>query len=84
MADDEHLHATQLLTRAARGEALADKDLTSMLYRQLHDLAVGRMRAERRDHTLRPTAFVHERTVEKDWRLARARLCRYLRDGESP
>ena len=24
------------------------------------------------------------RTVEKDWRLARARLCRYLKDGESP
>ena len=60
MADDEHLHATQLLTRAARGEAHAGKDLTSMLYRQLHDLAAGRMRAERRDHTLQPTALVHE------------------------
>ncbi len=60
MADDEQFHATQLLTRAARGEAHADKGLTSMLYRQLLDLAVGRMRAERRDHTLQPTALVHE------------------------
>ena len=24
------------------------------------------------------------RTIEKDWRLARARLCRYLKDGERP
>ena len=60
MVDDEQLHATQLLTQAARGEAHADKGLTSMLYRQLLDLAVDRMRAERRDHTLQPTALVHE------------------------
>jgi RNA polymerase sigma factor (TIGR02999 family) len=52
--------ATRLLTQAARGEAQADERFTSLLYRQLHDLARGRMRAERRDHTLQPTDLVHE------------------------
>jgi RNA polymerase sigma-70 factor, ECF subfamily len=35
-------------------------DLTSTLYRELHRLAVGKMRFERRNHTLQPTALVNE------------------------
>jgi RNA polymerase sigma-70 factor, ECF subfamily len=35
-------------------------DLASSLYRELHRLAAGKMRFERRNHTLRPTALVNE------------------------
>jgi RNA polymerase sigma factor (TIGR02999 family) len=40
-----------------------DADLASLLplvYEELHALATRRMRAERPDHTLQPTALVHE------------------------
>ena len=49
----------QLLARYGRGEAeLAE--LTQPLYADLHALADACMRRERRDHTLQPTALVHE------------------------
>ena len=35
-------------------------DLATSLYRELHRLAVGKMRFERKDHTLQPTALVNE------------------------
>jgi RNA polymerase sigma-70 factor (ECF subfamily) len=35
-------------------------DLTSTLYKELHRLAVGKMRFERGNHTLQPTALVNE------------------------
>jgi RNA polymerase sigma-70 factor, ECF subfamily len=38
----------------------ADHDLAASLYRELHRLAVGKMRFERKDHTLQPTALVNE------------------------
>jgi RNA polymerase sigma-70 factor (ECF subfamily) len=38
----------------------AGHDLTSTLYKELHRLAVGKMRFERGNHTLQPTALVNE------------------------
>lgn len=38
----------------------ASQDLAASLYRELHRLAVGKMRFERKDHTLQPTALVNE------------------------
>ena len=60
MHDDRRDEATRLLTRAARGEGPAGERLTTLLYGELRDLAAGQMRAERQDHTLQPTALVHE------------------------
>lgn len=60
MSDHAEPTATKLLTRASRGDAAADQWFTSLLYRELRELAAGRMRGERLDHTLEPTALVHE------------------------
>jgi RNA polymerase sigma-70 factor, ECF subfamily len=38
----------------------AGQDLASSLYQELHRLAVGKMRFERGNHTLQPTALVNE------------------------
>ncbi|MBV6521211.1 MAG: hypothetical protein MNPFHGCM_01343 [Gemmatimonadaceae bacterium] len=38
----------------------ASERLFSLVYAELHDLAVHYMRSERSDHTLQPTALVHE------------------------
>jgi RNA polymerase sigma-70 factor, ECF subfamily len=38
----------------------AGHDLAASLYHELHRLAVGKMRFERKDHTLQPTALVNE------------------------
>lgn len=51
---------TQLLALASDGDARAMSSLFDVLYRELRRLAVSAMRAERRDHTLQPTALVHE------------------------
>jgi len=51
---------TQLLERASSGDAAARATLFAVLYRELRRLAEAAMRAERADHTLQPTALVHE------------------------
>ena len=51
---------TQLLARAASGDSGAVTSLFDLLYRELRGLAVSAMRSERGDHTLQPTALVHE------------------------
>jgi RNA polymerase sigma-70 factor, ECF subfamily len=38
----------------------AGHDLASSLYQELHRLAAGKMRFERGNHTLQPTALVNE------------------------
>src|SRR5271169_4944898 len=38
----------------------AGHDLASSLYQELHRLAAGKMRFERANHTLQPTALVNE------------------------
>lgn len=51
---------TQLLERAAAGQAEAARDLLPLVYRSLRELADRQMRGERREHTLQATALVHE------------------------
>ena len=51
---------TQLLAQASSGDAVARATLFDVLYRELRHLAEGAMRAERANHTLQPTALVHE------------------------
>ena len=51
---------TQLLKRWSNGEEIARDELMSVVYDDLHSLAVTYLRRERREHTLQPTALVNE------------------------
>ncbi len=51
---------TQLLDAVARGEPLAAERLLPIVYDELRRLAAGYLDRERPDHTLQPTALVHE------------------------
>src|SRR5947209_4936908 len=51
---------TQLLDAAAAGDPKAAADLLPLVYDELRKLAAARMAAEAPDHTLQPTALVHE------------------------
>jgi len=51
---------TVLLTRIKSGDQGALSELIPLVYRELRRLAGHFMRAERPDHTLQPTALVHE------------------------
>ncbi len=65
---------TYLLTAARAGEAGATDALARAVYNELRTLAAGHLRRERADHTLQPTALVHEaylrlfRGARVDWR----------------
>jgi RNA polymerase sigma factor (TIGR02999 family) len=69
MADD----LTQLLRRWTLGERDALGELLPLVYADLRRLARNALRRERSDHTLQPTALVHEAFVRllpqqrKDW-----------------
>lgn len=51
---------TQLLADARGGDTDAFNRLLPLLYAELHGIAERHMRGERPDHTLQPTALVHE------------------------
>jgi RNA polymerase sigma-70 factor (ECF subfamily) len=51
---------TGLLAAMRRGDERAASQLVSAVYAELHSLACRYMNRERRDHTLQPTALVHE------------------------
>jgi RNA polymerase sigma factor (TIGR02999 family) len=51
---------TLLLDAAAAGDRKAAADLLPLVYNELRKLAAARMAAESPDHTLQPTALVHE------------------------
>ena len=51
---------THLLDAAAAGDRRAAADLLPLVYDELRKLAAARMAAESPDHTLQPTALVHE------------------------
>lgn len=55
--------ATQLLRRLAQGEGNAAERLLPLLYEELRRAAAACMHGERADHTLQPTALVHEAWV---------------------
>ncbi len=51
---------TQLLRAIKTGDPTAAERLLPLVYGELHRLAAGYMRRERQDHTLQPTALIHE------------------------
>ena len=51
---------TQLLREWSRGDQSVVDQLTPLVYSELRRLADGYMRRERADHTLQPTALIHE------------------------
>src|SRR5690348_13696720 len=51
---------TRLLGAAAAGDRRAAADLLPLVYAELRQLAAARMAGERVEHTLEPTALVHE------------------------
>jgi RNA polymerase sigma-70 factor, ECF subfamily len=51
---------TQLLKELSEGNHKAESRLVTLVYSQLRHLAARHMRRERPDHTLQPTALVHE------------------------
>ena len=64
--------ATQLLLASSAGNRVAEEKLIPLVYDELRRLAGSYMRSERPDHTLQPTALVHEAYLrligqESDW-----------------
>ena len=51
---------TELLIAWSGGEPRAEERLLPLVYAELHELAASYMRRERAEHTLQPTALVHE------------------------
>lgn len=71
--------ATVLLARLSEGDSAAANDLLPLVYDQLRAMAGGQFRGERSNHTLQPTALVHEAyikliQVEGSWQ-SRAHFC---------
>jgi RNA polymerase sigma factor (TIGR02999 family) len=52
--------ASELLRAWGRGDTQAGRDLVPLVYRELKRQAAFYLRRERADHTLQPTALVHE------------------------
>ena len=59
MANNEG-RVTVLLKAMRAGDGTAERDLLPLVYQELHRLAESYMRRERPDHTLQPTALIHE------------------------
>ncbi len=55
-----HQDITLLLQRVSRGDAGATDELVAVAYPELRRIAAQRLRRERPDHTLQPTALVNE------------------------
>src|SRR5437762_668795 len=55
---------TSLLRKFADGNQEAAGELIPVIYQELHRLAAGHLRHERPDHTLQPTALVHEAYIK--------------------
>jgi RNA polymerase sigma factor (TIGR02999 family) len=60
MSENGEPDITLLLADLARGSTNAAERLFPMVYRELRRIAAVQMRGERKDHTLEPTALVHE------------------------
>lgn len=54
---------TRILGQARAGDERARDELITLVYNQLRQVAAGLMRRERQDHTLPPTAVVHEAVI---------------------
>lgn len=63
MSERGDVDATRLLSHASQGDGQAARRLLPLIYDQLRELAERSLRRERPDHTLQPTALVHEAFV---------------------
>jgi RNA polymerase sigma factor (TIGR02999 family) len=80
VTDTPASEVTTLLGALRAGDPAAQERLVQRVYADLRELAAGLMRRERTDHTLEPTALVHEavlRLLDQD-ALPRAPNRRYL------
>jgi RNA polymerase sigma-70 factor (ECF subfamily) len=59
-SDRDRGEVTELLLAWSGGEARAEQRLLPLVYAELRVLAASYMRRERAEHTLQPTALVHE------------------------
>lgn len=53
-------NVTQLLVNWSGGDAAALNEMLPLVYKELRRIALNHLRRERSDHTLQPTALVHE------------------------
>ena len=60
MTNNEQAQITQLLEQVSAGRDEALENLLPVVYRELRRQAAQHLRRERREHTLQPTALVHE------------------------
>ena len=60
MSEDLAKDVTRLLGNWSRGDPEAREALMPLVYKELRRLAASYLRRERSDHTLQPTALVHE------------------------
>jgi RNA polymerase sigma factor (TIGR02999 family) len=60
MSEAQPGDVTRLLQHWSCGDKEALNELVPLVYRELRRLAAAYLRRERRDHTLQPTALVHE------------------------
>src|ERR1700761_5638922 len=67
------------MARFRDGDQGAASRLVEIFYPELRRIAVARMRAERRDHTLQPTALVHQLYLE----LVKVKALRSTLSGEA-
>ena len=56
----EQGETTRLLLEACQGQRASLEALLPLVYEELKAIAIQRLRGERPDHTLQPTALVHE------------------------
>jgi RNA polymerase sigma factor (TIGR02999 family) len=69
MSQAEPTDVTRLLLSWSGGDKNALNEIVPLVYRELRRLAAAYLRRERHDHTLQPTALVHEaylRLVDQD------------------
>src|SRR5262245_47167698 len=64
MADLGGSELTGLLRQMQSGDAQAREKIMELLYAELHRIARRHLRSERAEHTLQPTALVHEAYVK--------------------
>lgn len=64
MADQASEDVTALLSDSVNGDPTAASKLFPLLYDELRRLALSYMKRERSDHTLQPTALVHEAYIK--------------------
>lgn len=57
-------HLTQMLIQLSEGNAQMVDDILPLIYDELRRLAGSYLRRERSDHTLQPTALVHEAYIK--------------------